>query len=499
MFNREHTLKETCQYFEDRKKSYTESANEKAKATEKEKEEFFEKLYKFKFDRKLRDAEFGKFTESVYNNNLETALEAIYISALEKVAPLTEESVDIAKSLVENYIKENGGAREIIRHKSGKTYLLDTIFEAVNIASSRDIDLYLEAEKDDEEEEKKSKKEEADGSDDVDKEDIKLGDNDNDGVDDSQDSDFGTGTDNDKNEEASDSKEKEDKPSSSDQNDEITDDEAKEKEDDSKEESEDNKEESEKESDENKEDDKEAQESKEEPEEDSTEEESEDDNKEVSIDDIDSEEVEDDEEEEGSDPVLDEPDTKESIEDAGKETPEMDDEEGTPEEDLPTSKEELFDKLENDAEVSDAVDIIAKRISDAETKFIEKNAEDKKKIENIVNKVQDRIDAVTNDEDSSEEDIQAEESEAKVEVARLTSQIRDDRAHTVFECMVRDNIDYIIKNKALTESYQSEGKIDMTRVIDNSRAMYGWLETINTIQLENVNEYYIKKLMENKI
>ena len=164
-------------------------------------------------------------------------------------------------------------------------------------------------------------------------------------------------------------------------------------------------------------------------------------------------------------------------------------------EEVPTSKEELFDKLEDSEDVTDAVDIIAKRISDAETKFIEKNSEDKKKIENIVNKMQDRLDAVTQDEDSTPEDIEAEQNEAKLEATRLTNEIRNDRFHTVYELMVRDNLDYIHKNQTLAESYKVDGKIDMTRVIDNSRAMYGWLETVNTIQLDKVDERYIQNMI----
>lgn len=470
MFNREHALRETAEYFSEINKRSEDKYLEEQTKRNNEVQEYYDLINKVRKQRELRDSELGKFKEAVYDNHLETALEAIYISALEKVAPLTEETTAIAKNMVSNYIQENGGAREIMRTRSGKTYLLDTIFEAVEAAAQKDIDLFFEAEKEDEEEDKKKK--EADGSDEVDKEDIKLGDADGDGVDDAQDSDFGTGEDNDKNEEASDSKEKsdeedekdeEEKPSSSEENEEETEDE--------------------------------------ESEEDNDDSENDEEDTEVSVDDLDAEEVEDDEEEsdEESDPVLDEPDTKETIEDSGEEPP-VENPEEEPEEDMATSKEELFDKLENDTEVSDAVDIIAKRISDAEAKFIEKNAEDKKKIENIVNKVQDRIDAVTQDEDSSTEDIEEEEQEAKVEAARLMTQIREDRPHTVFECVVRDNMDYIIKNKALNESYTSEdGKIDMTRVMDNSRTMYGWLETVNTIQLEKVNENYLKKVLEGKI
>lgn len=476
MYNKSHALREMYEFYHDREKVLAESANEELKEKETEVQEFIAQLDKYRKQRELKDSELGKFTESVYDNHLQTALEAVYISALKKVAPLTEESEEIAKSLVEKYIKENGGAREIIRTRSGKTFLLDTIFEAVDSAAQRDIELFFEAKDDDEKEDKEEKEKkgdepEADGSEEVDKEDIKLGDSDGDGVDDAQDSDYGTGSDNDKNEEASDSKEKSDEKE--DKEDEKKEDEEV-KEDDNKEEKSEDEEES-KEDDDSEEDDEES----------------------ADVEDLDKEEVEDDEEEEApaEDPDLDEPDTAETVA-ASQEEPPVSPEEEPEVEEVPTSKEELFDKLEDSEDVTDAVDIIAKRISDAETKFIEKNSEDKKKIENIVNKMQDRIDAVTKDEDSTPEEIEAEQNEAKLEATRLTNEIRNDRFHTVYELMVRDNLEYIHKNQTLMESYKVDGKIDMTRVMDNSRAMYGWLETVNTIQLDKVDERYIQALID---
>lgn len=466
MFNRDHNLRETYDYLVEQDNAIIKAKEEKMREKENEKQEFYDQLNKYRKQRELRDSEISKFSEAVYDENLQTALEAIYISALEKAAPLTEEVVTMAKSLVANYIKENGGASEIMSRNAGKTYLLDTIFEAVSESHDKAMTAFFEAKDDDE---KEDEKDEEDGSDDVDKEDIKLGDADKDGVDDSQDSDFGTGEDNDKNKEASDSKEKEDK------------------EDDEEEKSED------------KEDDKEeSEEDKEDSEDDSDDDEEED----TSIDDLEAASEEDEDEEddveddsEESDPVLDEPDTKESLSAAADEEPEVaEDDENN--DFNPSNKEELFDKLEDDEDVSDAVDIIAKRISDAESKFIEKNAEDKKKIENIVNKVQDRIDAVTQDDDSTEEEIDQEKEESQVEVARYISDIREDRMHSIFELMVRDDMDFIVKNQAVKESYLTEnGKLDMTKVIDATRTIYGWLETVNTIQLEKVNEAYLEKIL----
>lgn len=476
MYNKSHALREMYEFYHDKEKALAESATAELREKETEVQEFITQMDKYRKQRELKDSELGKFTEAVYDNHMQTALEAIYISALEKVSPITEESEEIAKSLVEKYIKENGGAREIIRTRSGKTHLLDTIFEAVDSAAQRDIELFFEAKDDDEEEEKEEKKKkddesEADGSEDVDKEDIELGDADGDGVDDAQDSDFGTGSDNDKNEEASDSKEDSD-----------------EKED---------KEDEKKEDEEAKGDDSEDNDSEEEKKEDDSEDD--DDEESADVEDLDKEEVEDDEEEEetpAEDPDLDEPDTAETVA-ASQEEPPVDPEEEPEVEEVPTSKEELFNKLEDSEDVTDAVDIIARRISDAETKFIEKNSEDKKKIENIVNKMQDRIDAVTKDEDSSPEDIEAEQNDTKLEATRLINEVRNDRFHTVYELMVRDNLDYIHKNQTLSESYKVDGKIDMTRVMDNSRAMYGWLETVNTIQLDKVDERYIQSMIDN--
>ena len=157
MYTRDHSLKETYQYFLDREATITEKAEQKLRERNKEVDEFRAQVNKYREQRELKDCELGKFTEAVYNNNLQTALEAIYITALTKNTPVSEECIELAHNLVENYIKEQGGAREIIRHKSGKTYLLDTIFEAVEKASLKDVELFFEAEKDDEEDEKDRK------------------------------------------------------------------------------------------------------------------------------------------------------------------------------------------------------------------------------------------------------------------------------------------------------------------------------------------------------
>ena len=489
---------------------------QKTEEKKKEKEDFYDSLNKYREQRELKRSELRRFAESVCDNYMETALNAIYISALQQIAPLSEESIILAEKNTANYIKEHGGARSIIRSNKGRTSLLDTIFEAVSTATNNDVTEFLklqEAEKEEEEEKKdkesEDKKEDskkddnpAEGDENKSGEDIKVGDADGDGEDDAEQLDDG----------AKASKESED----DNEEDPVTDKEdTKETLDDDKpKDIEDNKEDKEEKnytddlddsSDDEDSDDDDSSDSEEDDSDDDIDvedgfkaaDDSSDDSEDDSEDDNDSEEEEPDEDELDKESPDGETPGGESTEDDVSDSTDDDtlDDDGN----LKDNKEEMFKKLENDAEVTDAVDIIAKRISDAETEFIQRNAEDKKKIEQIVNKVDDRIKAVTDsdkDPESKEEDIEAAQQEA----TRMITDIKEKRFHSIFEELVKDNFDYIMKDVSLKESYTDiNGKINVAQIVESSRVMYGFLEFVNTIQLEKVNSEYILKVIKNQI
>ena len=450
-------------------------AAEKQKTEEKkrEKEDFYESLNKYREQRELKNSELRRFSESVYNNYMETALNAIYISALQQISSLSEESIILAEKNVANYIQEHDGARNIIRYNKGRTSLLDTIFEAVSTAANKDISNYIELreaeEKEDDdddksEDSKEKDKEEAnpaEGDENESGEDIKVGDADGDGKDDAEEV-------NDKENDSSDDEKSDDKKGEDSEKEESEEGPSKDTDDDSKE-----------------------------PERNFT-------------DDLDNDD----------DQITDKEDTKETIDDdepkvdegfgdADENSDSEEDEEDIEDEpdaetfdddgNIKTNKEEMFKKLENDAEVTDAVDIIAKRISDAESEFIQKNAEDKKKIEQIVNKVDDRIKAVS-DSDKAPEEKEQETEEAQQEATRLITDIKEQRFHSVFEELVKDNFDYIMKDDVLKENYTDiDGTINVAQIVESSRVMYGFLEFVNTIQLEKVNSEYILKVIKNQI
>ena len=162
------------------------------------------------------------------------------------------------------------------------------------------------------------------------------------------------------------------------------------------------------------------------------------------------------------------------------------------------NKEEMLDKLEKEDDVDAAVDIIANRISSAEEEFIKKNAEDKEKVENIINGINDRLQAVKADPSTTDEVKEEVEKESAIECKRKINDVYYNRHHTIFEHMVTEMSSCIVKDKELKESYTTkDGKLDMDRIVGNVKCMYGFLEFVNSTQLVKVDEEYIDNMLRN--
>ena len=53
-----------------------------------------------------------------------------------------------------------------------------------------------------------------------------------------------------------------------------------------------------------------------------------------------------------------------------------------------------------------------------------------------------------------------------------------------------------MKNKSLRESYSNGDNLDMNKIVNTARTMYGFLETVNSLQLVRVTESYIKEMLK---
>ena len=544
MFKNEHTYLDNYMYLKEVAEAKAEKEKQITERKMKETEDLYDALNKYRKNAELKQSEISNFSEDTINMHLQTVFEAIYISALQKVAPLTESEIAMAQSLVKNYIKEHGGANAIMNKNSGKTYLLDFMFECAKTAHDTDMALFLEADEEEKaakEARKKVKEDQEKDNMDADEnesgEDIKVGDSDGDGDDDAKDVDKDPDdekedkdknltddleidddeSEDDKNEKSDNDKESKDKSDSEEESDK---DDSKEKsEDDEDEESKSDNEEAENDS-KDKSDDTEAvdksdndkeskdkSDSEEESEKDDSEEKLEDDK--FMIDDLDDEDFEKDNSDTDEDFKSEDDNDSDNDTDDGfsaadgeiEKDPEAEEEETSTDnkDELKGSKEDMFKKLENDETVDNAVDIIAKRIADAEAEFIKRNAEDKQKIEKIADKIDERIQSVTQS-DKSDEEKDKEKEELKTEATRTINEVKYNRLRIVFEEMVENNANYIVKNKALLESYTGyNNKLDFTKVVDSTRVQYGFLEFLNTVQLEKVDSKFILDIINERI
>lgn len=151
----------------------------------------------------------------------------------------------------------------------------------------------------------------------------------------------------------------------------------------------------------------------------------------------------------------------------------------------PELKDDFFKDL-NLLDSGEASESIRMRVTSAVDEFIQNNINNKMDIEDTLNNIKEKI-AVTKDETVKE----SYEHMAK----RKISMIRN-RKKSIFEAMVYNMAESILKNDVLKNEYMNENKIDMDKVVDRTRLMYSFLETVNTLKIEKVNESYIESVLD---
>ena len=458
------------------------------------KREDFRNNYDIIKSRKRRlDAEHGRLLEAARDEAFAKVIKGIYIGALE-VGTLSDNGIMLAESMVDNWIKENGGASSILTKVGNNTYLLSRITQIVENAAIETIN-EIESEEEDEEEDKKATAEDKakEFIKNANKEDIK------DFVSNILDSIQKKSKDDAK--EAIEKKqekeeEKKAEAENSDDNEEVDieiedDEKSEEGKDESEEDSEKTEEESEESEDANK-DDKDAEIEGSDPDEETG----------VEIEDDTSES----EDEDSLGSVDDDDETSEKEDEA---TDDTDEELGEPLDDDGIDQDisvdgdtsndgKIFDQLDKEEDVQKAVELIRSRVADAEETFIRNNAEDKKKVDELLNKISNNVKTVEDLNDKNEAKAEVAKESARYNKMKIDS-IRENRPLTVFEKMTRNLSSSIITNESVLKEYTDEdtGTLDMGAVIESARVMYGFLETVNTLQLAKVDANYIQNILDN--
>ena len=511
--------------------------------------EAFDKRYhviKDMRERKLR--EHGAMMEAARNDALSTIVKAIYITAMNEQEALTDEGIILAESMVDTWIKESGGASKILGKVGNDSYLLSRITQLVEDTAAKEVEAtekadkeLADASKEEKEPSQKQKKEEALSAA---KEFLKdagtrsvndfigkvVGAAQSSAVKKAEDKEEEKAAEEEAPEEVE-GAEKEAEADAAEVEADTKEDEAKDAEVE-KDEAEEKADEAEIEKDEAEAQAAEDKEEAEETEDDVKEAEEEDDD--IPIEDIpaedegveptdsengtpdtdpdkDSENNGDEDEDQSTEaPEDDEEDDSNSLEDADKEVTddEVDDELGSePLDDDGIDSDttidgdtenngQIFDDLEKEDDVQKAIETIKTRVADAEETFIRNNAEDKKKMDEILSKISANVKTV---EDLAGKDKKKEEvAQEHIKLGkRKYDSVINERNLTIFEKMTRKLGSGVIKNAAVKESYVTEsGALDVDKVVESAKIMYGFLETLNTLRLDNVNEKYIINILE---
>lgn len=541
---REHNVLESFKNLHETQRQLAEAELKKINEAIADREKFTADYHVIRDMKKNREVARTQLMEAARNEALATCIKAIYMTALE-AETLTDEGIILGESMVDNWIIQEGGASKILSKCGNDTYLLSRITQIVEAAAEAAVEEVEAPEEDDTEEVpdpslskdaqiaqlnakgaeiraqiadlRAEKKIEEEKEDDAAEEDTAETSDEEPKVDNDDKADGIEKTEDDA-EVDGDGAETTDATSAESEEVEIVDTPEKDetKSDDAKEDEEGKEAETEapaEESEEEKTEDEEEKEAETEaPADDAEEEKTEETNEEESDADSEDEEDSDDDEddnEEVEDEELDKVENELTDDEVDSDEDDDDDDDvdellGDDDDDTDSDNTvdgdfenngDVFKELEKEEDVQKAIELIRTRVADAEETFIRNNAEDKKKIDELLDKISTNVKTV---------ETMAEKNPKKAEVAQESAfenkkklnAIYTDRPLTVFEKMARIHHENVLKNEAIKENYIEEGVFDVDLVVENAKVMYGFLETLNTIQIANVDTKYITNVLE---
>ena len=113
-------LKEIAEESNNKQQEADKKAEQEFKDKEAERNSIKEEV-EFARDRHMR------YKDAVTHECLKTALNGIYVSAIQRDHVLTKENINICETMMENFIKEEGGAYAVLRKMKNSTPLLEAV------------------------------------------------------------------------------------------------------------------------------------------------------------------------------------------------------------------------------------------------------------------------------------------------------------------------------------------------------------------------------------
>lgn len=161
----------------------------------------------------------------------------------------------------------------------------------------------------------------------------------------------------------------------------------------------------------------------------------------------------------------------------------------------PKAIDDFWNQIDKNNDLEDVTNMIRLRVSNAEEEFVNKNQEDKEDIKSILKDTAERVQnaKASNDNDYSDA---VEESEMRLAKNKIY-QVQHESYHNVFDRMVRNISESVIKNEEIKQEFTLEnGRLDMDKIVESARCMYTLLEMVSTLQIEKVDSEYIEAALK---
>lgn len=163
----------------------------------------------------------------------------------------------------------------------------------------------------------------------------------------------------------------------------------------------------------------------------------------------------------------------------------------------PEKEQEFYDDLEGST-VDDITNSIRMRVVDAEERMATDNIKDKLDMDEIMRDASDRINAVraSNAEgDLTDDHAETRQQEAVSMSKYRMNQVSTNRPRSVLEQMVRTNSKKVLSDPDLAKAYMENGRINFDKLVEGTTAIYAFMETLNTIKLEEFDNNSLKKMI----
>lgn len=160
----------------------------------------------------------------------------------------------------------------------------------------------------------------------------------------------------------------------------------------------------------------------------------------------------------------------------------------------------------------DITKMITSRVEDAVNDFIDQNKKQKEEIKKVYEKAKEKVASLKDTIDPNDPSFQDFNGDPNTELdPKYGDQVQEqamamvrgkqrafrEEATSVFSILSKNTLEAIHRNQAIKESYSVgiTGRLDFQKAINDTKVMYSFLECLNTLNIMDLNESTLSKLL----